>query len=149
MTHVGRSVLEERFWWTWQHALRGPALEREYPCCPGRRFRLDFAHPPTRVGIELHGGVWTGGRHTSGAGFSRDCEKRCLLAAQGWLLFELTADMVLKAPLTWAGLIHETITRRLVEVDNAGSLVVDRSVAEVDRVHGPHPRRARRLSQSP
>ena len=36
------------------------------------------------IALEVEGGVWIGGRHTSGAGFVKDMEKYNEAAAMGW-----------------------------------------------------------------
>jgi len=71
-----------------------PEPMREYRFAAPRRFAFDFAWPDLRVAVEIEGGVWTGGRHTSGAGFTRDCEKYNLAALNGWQVFRFTGDMV-------------------------------------------------------
>lgn len=82
----------------WQIAAAGlpePVRESREPWAgTGRKFRADLAFPAARLYVEVHGGVWTGGRHTSGAGFERDCVKRSLAAANGWRCVEVTAGMV-------------------------------------------------------
>lgn len=65
----------------------GYDMVAEYRFAPPRRFRADFALIEQRVMIEVDGGVWTRGRHTRGAGYVRDAEKRNLAASMGWLVF--------------------------------------------------------------
>jgi len=111
-----RTKLEDRFDRAWSaytadeghgHRLATPELA---PFTDRPRMRLDRAWPVSKVAVEIHGGTWSGGRHVSGAGFQRDCEKRCLAARDGWALFEFTADMV-KAD-EWYRILAETIDRR-------------------------------------
>lgn len=71
--------------------LRGPALEAEVQFCKDRRFRFDFAHRDSKVAIELHGGIWTQGRHTRGAGFANDRTKMNIAQELGWSVYELTS----------------------------------------------------------
>jgi hypothetical protein len=61
---------------------------------PPRMFRFDFGHMTTKVAIEVHGAVWTQGRHTRGGGFIKDREKMNLAASLGWTVFELTAELI-------------------------------------------------------
>ena len=78
-----KSQLEEKFLVLWTH-LKGPALEREYRFDPTRRYRIDFFHVPTNVGVECEGGTWQYGksRHSSPQGFRNDAEKYFLATLQ-------------------------------------------------------------------
>lgn len=49
-----------------------------------RKWRFDYAWEEHRVALEVEGGVWVGGRHTSGAGFVKDMEKYNEAACLGW-----------------------------------------------------------------
>lgn len=71
-----------------------PCPELEYRFAPPRRWRFDYAWPALLVALEIEGGVWTGGRHTRGAGYSRDCEKYTEAALRGWRVLRVTTDMV-------------------------------------------------------
>ena len=68
-----RSHLEDRFALLWR-AANGPPLERELVFFPGRRWRADFAHRPSRSLIEVEGGVFVRGRHNRAEGFLADIE---------------------------------------------------------------------------
>lgn len=86
------SELEEEY--LYQIKLAGlPEPVREYLGVPDRRFRIDFAWPDRipQIAVEIHGGIWSGGRHVRGKGFEKDCEKRTLLNLGGWMLLEFTA----------------------------------------------------------
>lgn len=61
-----------------------PLPETEYRFAPPRRWRFDYAWPAHKVALEVEGGVWTGGRHVSGAGFVKDMEKYNAAAVAGW-----------------------------------------------------------------
>lgn len=69
-----------------------PVIEHKF--CPTRRFRFDMAWPDKMIAVEIEGGTWTGGRHTQGSGFERDCEKYNLAAMMGWKVFRFTSKMV-------------------------------------------------------
>jgi hypothetical protein len=84
---------EAKFFLLWQ-ALGGPPLEREYQFHPTRKWRFDGAHLPSRIAIELDGGVFSGGRHGRGSGFVKDAEKFSEAAMLGWLCFRLTPNMI-------------------------------------------------------
>jgi hypothetical protein len=55
-----------------------------------RRWRFDYAWPGMRIALEVEGGVWSGGRHTRGAGFVGDMEKYNAAAIAGWLVLRVT-----------------------------------------------------------
>lgn len=61
-----------------------PAPVREHRFHPVRRWRFDYAWPGEKVALEVEGGVWTGGRHTRGAGFVADIEKYNAAVVAGW-----------------------------------------------------------------
>lgn len=61
-----------------------PAPIREHRFHAVRRWRFDYAWPEQRVALEVEGGVWTGGRHTRGAGFVGDLEKYNAAVVAGW-----------------------------------------------------------------
>ncbi len=61
-----------------------PAPVREHRFHPVRRWRFDYAWIDHKVALEVEGGVWTGGRHTRGAGFVGDMEKYNAAVVAGW-----------------------------------------------------------------
>lgn len=67
---------------------------RELKAIPGRQFRIDVAFPAERIAVECMGGVFQMGRHTRGTGYTKDCEKACLLAIEGWQYMPVTADQI-------------------------------------------------------
>lgn len=67
-----------------------PEPVREYRFHPTRRWRFDFAWPEQKVALEVDGGVWTGGRHTRGAGFIGDMEKLNAAGLAGWRFLRAT-----------------------------------------------------------
>jgi hypothetical protein len=75
-----------------------------------RRWRFDYAWIEQRVALEVEGGVWVGGRHTSGAGFVKDMEKYNAAACLGWRIIKcqprqlLSSDTIetLRQALQWA-----------------------------------------------
>lgn len=87
-----RSLLEVEF--AKQVNGRVPAWVEELEFFPGRKWRLDFAWPDSRVACEIQGGTWRGGRHTRGAGFEGDCEKFNSATEQGWKVYKFTSKMV-------------------------------------------------------
>lgn len=75
-------------------AAKLPEPVREHVFAYPRRFRFDFCWPDRRVAAEIDGGTWTKSRHTTGAGFEKDCEKTNLAALNGWRVFRFTGGMV-------------------------------------------------------
>ena len=88
-----KSKPEAKFAFYWR-GLEGPELIREHRFHPTRKWRFYFAHLASRVAIEIEGGVWSGGRHTRGAGFVTDCEKYNAALALGWRVFRLPTPMI-------------------------------------------------------
>jgi very-short-patch-repair endonuclease len=91
------SDLERTFDTLWRQ-LDGPELVAEYEFSPDRNWRFDRAHMYARVAIEIDGGTWNGGRHVTGAGYAKDCEKSNAAQVRGWFVFRLTSDMLRDAP---------------------------------------------------
>ena len=91
------SKLEARFEWLWR-VMNGPVLEREFRFHPSRKWRSDFAHLPSRTLIEIEGGIWVRGRHTSPRGFAADAEKYLEAALAGWRVIRLVDDQI-KTPV--------------------------------------------------
>lgn len=65
---------------------------KEYKFHPTRKWRFDYAIPAHKIAIEVEGGVWTGGRHTSPKGFLGDMEKYNTATIMGWRLLRTTPD---------------------------------------------------------
>ena len=72
----------------------GVPFEEEYRFDPERKWRFDFAYPQWKIGIEVEGGTWTGGRHTRGSGYEKDCEKYNTAAMRGWMVYRFTGKML-------------------------------------------------------
>jgi very-short-patch-repair endonuclease len=68
--------------------------EREYTFAPPRRFRFDFCFLDKKLAIEIEGGVWSGGRHTRGSGYSKDIVKYNMATLLGWRVLRFTTEMV-------------------------------------------------------
>jgi len=65
-------------------ALGLPGPIREYQAIKGRKFRFDFAWLEQRLLVEVNGGTYTKGAHSTGQGIARDYEKANLAVLQGW-----------------------------------------------------------------
>ena len=61
----------------------------QYHHIPNREFRLDFAYPEIRLGIECQGGV-----HRLKDKHARDIEKRALGLLHGWIVLEVDSVSV-------------------------------------------------------
>lgn len=66
-----------------------PAPTTEHRFHPERRWRFDYAWPEQMIALEVEGGAWIGGRHTSGSGFTADLEKYSEAAALGWCVLRV------------------------------------------------------------
>lgn len=86
------SKLEKKFSLYWL-GIKGQPLVAEHRFCK-RMWRFDFAHPKTKVAIEIEGGTWVGGAHSRGAHYRSDCEKYNAATKLGWRVFRLTTDMI-------------------------------------------------------
>lgn len=116
------SALEDQFLGLWQAHYPQLILDREFSDIEAweqdyqerylkskrsKRYRLDFAHPLSRIGIEIQGGVYNRGRHVTGSGYERDCRKYNLAYTSNWTIFLLTSTMAKDA--TWLAVIAARI----------------------------------------
>ena len=85
----------------------GIPFEREYLFHPERKWRADFVvsdadhwemfgpgAPPFALLIEIDGGGFIGGRHSTGTGIERDCEKQSAAAILGYRVLRVTPAQV-------------------------------------------------------
>lgn len=80
----------EYLWRMWD----GPELTKEHRFHVQRRWRFDYYHAASNTAIELHGGVWSEGRHTRGRGFLGDLEKMNAAQMQGITVLQLGTGQV-------------------------------------------------------
>lgn len=74
-----------------------PAPTTEYKFLTDRKFRFDFAWLDQRIAVEVEGGTWSGkSRHSSPAGYARDCQKYNLATLNGWQVYRFTSDQIRK-----------------------------------------------------
>jgi hypothetical protein len=59
-----------------------------------RLWRLDLCWEEEKLALEIHGGVFIKGRHVTGIGMTKDCEKFSCLAVQGYRLIQVTTGQV-------------------------------------------------------
>lgn len=86
------SALEDTF--AFQLKALNLNFEREYKFHPTRKWRFDFANLDKKLAIELHGAIYTRGRHSRGAGIEGDMEKINAAQELGWDVFCFSAGMV-------------------------------------------------------
>jgi len=67
---------------------------REYQAIPGRKFRFDFAFMKERLLVEINGGTYSKGAHSTGTGINRDYEKGNLAVLNGWRVLSFDTKMV-------------------------------------------------------
>ena len=79
-------------WLTHEHEFARSLVSERYP--KGRAWRFDYAVLPLKIGVEVDGGAFSGGRHTTGSGFTGDCQKLNAAALLGWTVLRGTAPMV-------------------------------------------------------
>ena len=87
------SKLEDTLAW-YIKGLKMPRPEREYRFHAKRRWRFDFAWPQYLLAVEVEGGVYSGGRHTRGSGFEKDCEKYNAATKLGWRVLRCTGKTI-------------------------------------------------------
>jgi len=64
-----------------------------------RKWRFDMAFLEDMIAIEVQGGVFSGGRHSRGAGMRKDYEKHNQAVLYGWRMIYVLPEQVLKADL--------------------------------------------------
>lgn len=89
----------------------GVEVVREYRFHPTRKWRFDYAVPASRVALEVEGGVWRGGRHTSPKGFLADIEKYNAAALLGWTVVRTTPDSLMTDGVELVRKINELKTK--------------------------------------
>lgn len=71
-----------------------PVREYAFAKSIGRKWRFDLCWPDLQVAVEVEGGTWSRGRHTTGQGFKADCEKYNQASMMHWLVLRFTSDMI-------------------------------------------------------
>lgn len=79
-------------------------------------FRADFAWPQAQVAIEINGGIWKKGGHSSGKGITRDITKSTLAQLSGWVLISLSDSHLYDGNPSWLSLIADLISHRQVRL---------------------------------
>ena len=94
-----------------EHAPDLPQPESQHKFHPVRRWRFDAAWPDALVAVELHGGTWSGGRHTRGAGMEADCEKMNAALLLGWRVLVYTTSMLKADPAGVLGQVRAVLEK--------------------------------------
>jgi very-short-patch-repair endonuclease len=82
-------------------------------------WRFDYAFPKLKVAVEVEGGVFSGGRHSRGAGYTEDLKKYNTATSLGWFVFRFTPDLLQDEPDLCIGQvlrglsIHEETLKKL------------------------------------
>lgn len=87
-----------------------PYPVREHRFLPPRKWRFDFAWPELQVAVEIEGGLWTGGRHSRGAGMQADMTKYNEAARHGWRVLRLGERHLRREPDATYELIRDTLS---------------------------------------
>lgn len=66
------------------------SYQREYKFCPDRKWRFDFALVKQKIAIEVEGGIFIPGGHSTGKGIMRDMEKYNWATVNGWKVLRYT-----------------------------------------------------------
>ncbi len=74
------------FW----HLFNIPEPQKEYKFHPTRKWRFDWAWPERKIGLEVDGGLWIGGRHNRPVTMIKDNEKFNQAALLGWKILKFT-----------------------------------------------------------
>ena len=71
-----------------------PEPEREFRFARPRRWQFDFAWPGLMLALAVEGGVYSGGRHTPGSGFTGACAQYNEALIRGWRVLRVTGEPV-------------------------------------------------------
>lgn len=76
-------------WQAWASERKGLGLSSRTTS-----YRADFAWPEALVVVEVQGGIWGKGAHSSGTGINRDCAKSVVAQCAGWAVLPITDRML-------------------------------------------------------
>jgi len=119
----GPSDLEVRFanlWAMHGDRSRRPVRNHRYALDAGRKFEADFAWPDLKVGVELQGSVYRGGRgggtakggHSSATGIQRDIEKGNVANDLDWVIYRYTVKDLRERPVQVVEQVRRALDRR-------------------------------------
>lgn len=84
------AVFEQHLTWTGMRAV----FEAQVKFHPTRRWKLDYYAAQYKLAVEIHGGVFSAGRHTTGVGFTEDRIKINAAHEMGITVLEFTGAML-------------------------------------------------------
>ena len=68
--------------------------EREGLFWPGRKYVWDYVWREAKLALDVQGGVYAGGHHTRGKGYTDDCIKSNEALLMGWRVLRVTPQML-------------------------------------------------------
>lgn len=93
------------------HVGLGPGLRQRLQDAGLQDWRFDFCwFMPWMVAVECDGGIWSGGRHTRGAGYEGDVRKLNAASLLGWTVYHVTGSM-LDDPAAVVAMVREALKR--------------------------------------
>lgn len=100
-----------------------PPAEAEHRFDAARRWRFDRAWPRQKVAVEIDGGQWSG---THGGRHNRDVDriKGNEAAAQGWLVFHFSHELLAGAPDDCCAQVRRALLLRMRGMDNGNRVGV-------------------------
>jgi len=67
----------------------------EFQFHPNRKFRFDFAYPPSKIAVEIDGGIHMDkGGHNTGTAILRDRRKDQEALLLGWRVYRVVPEMI-------------------------------------------------------
>ena len=71
-----------------------PVPHKEYRYARKRKFRVDFAYPEIRMGIEIDGGIFNKKAHGSITGILNDIDRNNTAAMEGWTMIRIPSSHI-------------------------------------------------------
>lgn len=107
-----------------------PLPEPEHVFCAHRGWKFDFAWPDVRIALELEGGTFMQGRHSSGPGQRADMEKYNEAQIRGWLVLRVETSKARSARMM--GLLWRAMMARGAKASKAIAKPVVASDAQLE-----------------
>lgn len=89
-----------------------PYVKSELKVTKMRGWRFDYSYPELRIAIEVHGGIFTKGRHVRPLGFMEDRRKMNEAQLQGWIVLEFPVPDIENTPFDCVEQIARAIELR-------------------------------------